>query len=73
MTGGWGMWPMMFFGGLFWIILLVLLAVVATKFFRAPGRESEPRSAGLSILEERYARGEIPRDEYLQKKGDLGF
>ena len=73
MTGGWGMWPMMFFGGLFWIILFVLLAVGATKFFRAPGRESERRSAGLSILEERYARGEIPRDEYLQKKGDLGF
>lgn len=26
----------------------------------------------LAILEERYAKGEIQRDEYLQKKGDLG-
>jgi putative membrane protein len=30
------------------------------------------RSAGLDVLEERYARGEINRDEYLQKKKDIG-
>ena len=29
------------------------------------------RSAGLDVLEQRYARGEINRDEYLQKKQDL--
>jgi putative membrane protein len=29
------------------------------------------RSSGLDILEERYARGEINRDEYLQKKNDI--
>ena len=30
------------------------------------------RSDALSVLEGRYARGEIQRDEYLQKKHDLG-
>jgi uncharacterized membrane protein len=30
-----------------------------------------PRSSGLGLLEERYARGEVNREEYLQKKGDL--
>ena len=30
------------------------------------------RSEALAILEARYARGEIQRDEYLQKKADLG-
>jgi putative membrane protein len=29
------------------------------------------RSTGLDLLEERYARGEISREEYLQKKHDL--
>jgi putative membrane protein len=31
----------------------------------------ERRSPGLDVLEERYARGEINRDEYLQKKRDM--
>jgi putative membrane protein len=30
------------------------------------------RSTGLDVLDERYSRGEIDRDEYLQKKKDLG-
>jgi putative membrane protein len=29
------------------------------------------RSRGLELLDERYARGEINRDEYLQKRGDI--
>ena len=29
------------------------------------------RQPGLDVLEERYARGEINRDEYLQKKKDI--
>ncbi len=36
-----------------------------------PGMHRHPpmrRSAGIEVLEERYARGEINRDEYLQKK-----
>ena len=30
------------------------------------------RSSGLDILEERYAKGEINREEYLEKKKDIG-
>lgn len=74
MGGGWGMGPMMFFGGLFWVFLLVLIALIAMKLLRGPERRHEGhRSAGLAILEERYAKGEIEREEYLQKKRDLGF
>jgi len=36
------------------------------------GRQaSTGRPGGLDLLEQRYARGEINREEYLQKKGDL--
>ena len=73
---GWG------FGGfamvLFWIVPLVLLLVGIKYLFSsggfAPGGvSSEPShsSRALATLEERYARGEIDRDEFLQKRGDI--
>jgi putative membrane protein len=34
-------------------------------------RWDTPPSSALSVLEERYAKGEIQREEYLQKKNDL--
>jgi len=37
-----------------------------------PASGTGSRAEALSILEQRYARGEIQRDEYLQKKQDLG-
>lgn len=59
----------------FWAVVLIAVVGAIVYFVRtmAPGMRgsSAPRSAGLSVLEERYARGEINRDEYLQKKGDL--
>ena len=77
--GGWGDsgWT----GGLdvfFGPILLIVIVVAAVWFFRRgrwsgnDGRAIGQRSSGLAILEERYARGEIDRDEYLKKKQDLG-
>ncbi len=78
--GGWnnGGWMMMLLGMVIFVALLVFL-------FRAvawngcahrgvyqphppqPGRSS----SGLHALDERYARGEINREEYLQKKQDI--
>jgi len=71
----WFFWP---FHGLLTLILIVVLAVVLVRHRPAPyvPVQSAPgtasRSEALIILESRYARGEIQREEYLQKKQDLG-
>ncbi len=76
MMGNWmGGWWMMPFFGLVPLLFLVLVIAVAVAFARGvggSGRTRIYRSPGLDALEERYAKGEIQRDEYLQKKQDLG-
>lgn len=69
---GWGLgWIGMI---LSWLvpILLVLAAIKylfgGTRF--SPGAHEE-RQKALEILEERYSRGEIDRDEFLKKRDDL--
>lgn len=58
------------------IIILAVIIAAVVWFARtiAPSgmHQSYPqRSPGLDVLEERYARGEINREEYLQKKQDI--
>lgn len=75
---GWG-GGMMLFQGIFWLLFLVLIVVGIVALLRGGwgghgprGGHPHRRSPGLEVLEERYARGEIQREEYLQKKRDLG-
>jgi len=56
--------------GLFWLAVVVLVIVAVSRGRPFPGQPFWGHSA-LDILEQRYARGEIGRDEYLQKKKDL--
>ncbi len=66
MVGG-GAMP---FGGLLSLVLLVGIVFLVVRGLS--GRNSRARSPALDTLEERYAKGEMPRDEYLQKKKDIG-
>ena len=65
-----------FWGGWFWwiIILIIILAVILFLFRtnrpKPPG-DFQTRRSALEILEERYARGEISKEEYQEKKKDL--
>ena len=63
------------FGLLHMIIWLVILAAIvagAVWLVRTGTLQfSARRSPGLQALEERCARGEINRDEFLQKKQDI--
>lgn len=55
---------------LFWG-LLIALAVVAIRATMGSGKSARQARSALDILEERYARGEIGREEFEQKKRDL--
>ncbi len=73
--GGW-MWWMPFHGIL--SLLLVAAVVVGVVFLIRwlwHGTEARPtagsRREALELLDLRYARGEIDRDDYLQRKKDL--
>lgn len=65
------------FGGFGWILWLLLIGAVVWAVLaltgtmgRSAGPQDRSKSA-LAILEERYARGDIDREEFEQKKADL--
>jgi len=67
---GWG--SMGGFGFILWLLILGAIIAGVVWFVRSqPLPSGKRRSTGLDVLEERYARGEISREEYLQKKHDL--
>ncbi|MDD2705967.1 MAG: SHOCT domain-containing protein [Acidocella sp.] len=78
MGGSGGMGFMLLFGGLFWLLLLALVFAALLHMGRGCTRSRPnmppllPRPPrGLETLDERYARGEVNREEYLQKKQDI--
>ncbi len=69
---GWNMGIWMVFNLIFWILVIagiVLLVVWVGQ--KAVGAESRAEESALEILKKRYARGEISKDEYEEKKRDL--
>ncbi len=71
--GGW-LWPFHFIIPLLFLVLIVTVVVLLVRYAAGwsdhPSRWERP-SPGLEALDERYARGEINRDEYLQKRRDI--
>jgi putative membrane protein len=65
MMGGYGM-------GLGWIFGLILIAVIVWAVFRFAGSaQSLNLKDPMQILKERYARGEIEKDEFERMKREL--
>ncbi|MCM2306711.1 MAG: SHOCT domain-containing protein [Sulfuritalea sp.] len=59
----------------FWILIIVLIFVLVGQmlgFGSDGGRDKRPEQTPLDIIRERYVAGEIQREEYEQKKRDLG-
>lgn len=72
-NGGWGAMGFGMIGmSLFWILLIVAIVALVRGTWRSgasAGRRQE--KTALDILKERYARGEIEKEEFEQKKRDL--
>jgi putative membrane protein len=76
MMAGWGGYGFGLIHMAVWVVILVAIIVGVVWLVRSMtahgGHHLPPRhSPGLDVLEERYARGEINREEYLQKKRDI--
>ena len=70
--GGWGMG----YGGpfmiLFWILIVIGVVLLVKWFVGQSSAYKGPRErTPLDILRERYARGEIDREEFEQKRREL--
>ena len=67
---GWGMrdWEQGF-DLIFWLVILGAIITGVVWFLRS--KPLNQRGSSLEVLEERYAHGEINREEYLQKKRDI--
>ena len=62
---------------LFWVAFVAFVVWCARRFARLHSTAREWRSQGagilsaVTILQERYARGEIGREEFIEKQRDL--
>lgn len=65
---GWGDGIGMIF---FWIIIIVLVVFLIKWLTSQSKRGLEKKESPMDILKRRYARGEIDKEEFEEKKNDL--
>lgn len=72
----WMMWNMGNMGmhgtGWFLWIALILVGLVFAMTTKTTWRSGESKTSALDILKRRFASGEISREEYRERKGELG-
>ncbi len=61
--GGWILWL------IFWILVIIGLALLVKYLWQGGARREE--ESALEILKKKYARGEMSKEEFEEKKKDL--
>jgi putative membrane protein len=64
--GGWGVMGAVM--GIVWIGFWIVVIVLVVSLLRGRARTTSTSSGALRVLEERYARGEIDRDEFMERR-----
>lgn len=67
---GWMILPWLLFLGILMVGVVLVVRALAGRSERARGEPTDQRA--VRILEERYARGEIHRDEFEERRRALG-
>lgn len=65
----WGLGPGLWWMPLVWLALLAVTVWLVAGVIRPTTRRSDSRA--LEILEQRFARGEIDRDEFESRRDEL--
>ena len=66
--GGWGIFMFIF---MLIFLVLAIAAVVLLVRYLSPHSRSKPSDDALEVLKRRYARGEIQKAEFEEKRKDL--
>ncbi len=67
-------WNGMWFGWIFWVVIIVLIIWAITNGSRRnhyAGKQFPVNETPLDILKKRYARGEITKEQFDQMKKDI--
>ena len=59
--------------GLIFFILIIIGSVLLIRYLWESGRAKKEQESALDILKKRYARGEINKEEFEEKKKDLNY
>ncbi len=72
MMGGFGwMWFMWIFFIIFWGLVIWGIVALIRGVSQSGSSDSSKADSALDVLKKRYARGEINKEEYEEKKKDL--
>jgi putative membrane protein len=72
MTGDWGVWGWIhFLAGIGIRVLFIVALIAALRWLFKAGKGGKGASGALEILKERYAKGEVSKEEFERMRRDI--